>query len=111
MPLLAFEGVSKRYLDLGVHEHVVLDDVSFELEAGTSAGIWGLRRSGKSTLLRIAAGIELPDAGVVRFEGRDITKLSDRERARLVRTQIGLAPSSWRETATCASWSTSGCRC
>jgi putative ABC transport system ATP-binding protein len=98
MALLAFEGVSKRYLDLGVHEHVVLDDVSFEIEAGTSAGIWGVRRSGKSTLLRIAAGIELPDAGVVLFEGRDITRLSDRERARLVRTQIGLAPSSWRET-------------
>ena len=98
MALLAFEGVSKRYLDLGVHEHVVLDDVSFEIEAGTSVGIWGLQRSGKSTLLRIAAGIELPDAGVVRFEGRDITKLSDRKRARLVRTQIGLAPSSWRES-------------
>jgi putative ABC transport system ATP-binding protein len=98
MALLSFEQVSKRYLDLGVHEHVVLDGVSFDIEAGTSAGIWGPRRSGKSTLLRIAAGIELPDAGVVRFEGRDITMLSDRERARLVRTKIGLAPSNWRET-------------
>jgi putative ABC transport system ATP-binding protein len=98
MALLAFEQVSKRHIDLGVHEHVVLDDVSFEVEAGTSAGIWGPRRSGKSTLLRIAAGIELPEAGVVRFEGRDITKLSDRERAWLVRTKIGFAPSSWRDT-------------
>jgi len=98
MPLLAFEEVSKRYLDLGVHENAVLDRVSFELDAGTSAGIWGPRRSGKSTLLRIAAGIELPDAGVVRFEGRDITQLSDRERARLVRTKIGLATASSRET-------------
>jgi len=97
MPLLSFEQVSKRHIDLGVHEHIVLDDVSFDVEAGTSAGIWGPRRSGKSTLLRIAAGIELPDAGVVRFEGRDITKLSDRERARLVRTKIGFAPASWRE--------------
>lgn len=98
MTLLSFEGVSKRYLDLGIHEQVVLDDVSFGIESGTSVGIWGLRRSGKSTLLRISAGIELPDSGIVRFEGRDITQLSDRERARLVRTKIGLAPSSWRET-------------
>jgi len=98
MALLAFENVSKRCLDLGVHEHLVLDDVSFEVEAGASVGIWGPRRSGKSTLLRIAAGIELPDRGVVRFAGRDITRLPDRERARLVRTQIGLAPSTWRET-------------
>jgi putative ABC transport system ATP-binding protein len=98
MVLLAFEGVTKRYLDLGVREQVVLDRVSFTIDAGSSLGLWGLRRSGKSTLLRIAAGIELPDEGIVRFEGRDITKLSDRERARLVRTKIGLAPSSWRET-------------
>jgi len=98
MALLSFEEVSKRYLDLGVREHVVLDAVSFEIEAGTSVGIWGPRRSGKSTLLRLAAGIELPDAGAVRFEGRDITRFSDRERARLMRTKIGLAPSSWRET-------------
>lgn len=98
MPLLSFERVSKRYLDLGAREQTVLDGVSFEIEPGASVGLWGLRRSGKSTLLRIASGIELPDAGVVRFEGRDITTLSDRERARLVRTKIGLAPSSWRET-------------
>lgn len=98
MALLTFQGVSKRYRDLGVREHVVLSEVSFEIEAGASVGIWGPRRSGKSTLLRIAAGIELPDRGVVRFEGRDITNLSDRERARLVRTKIGLAPSTWRET-------------
>jgi ABC-type lipoprotein export system ATPase subunit len=98
MALLSFERVSKRGIEFGIHEQVVLDDVSFELEAGVSAGIWGPRRAGKSTLLRIAAGIELPDDGAVRFEGRDITRLSDRERAMLVRTKIGLAPSSWRET-------------
>lgn len=98
MALLSFERVSKRYLDLGLHEQVVLDDVSLEIEPGASVGVWGPRRSGKSTLLRIAAGIELPDAGSVRFGDRDITRLSDRERARLVRTEIGLAPSSWRET-------------
>ncbi len=98
MALLSFEQVSKRGVEFGVQEQVVLDRVSFELEAGVLAGVWGPRRAGKSTLLRIAAGIELPDEGAVRFEGRDIARLSDRERAMLVRTKIGLAPSSWRET-------------
>ncbi|MGB2711993.1 MAG: ATP-binding cassette domain-containing protein, partial [Conexibacter sp.] len=98
MPLLAFEHVSKRYRDLGGREVVVLDRVCFEIDSGDSAGVWGLRRSGKSTLLRIAAGLEPPDAGVVRFDGRDLTRMSERERARLVRTQIGLAPANWRET-------------
>ncbi len=98
MPLLVFENVTKRYRDLGGRDDVVLDRVSFEIEAGVSAGIWGARRSVKSTLLRIATGLEQPDEGVVRFEGRDITRLSDREQAQLVRRKIGLAPSSWRET-------------
>jgi putative ABC transport system ATP-binding protein len=36
--------------------------------------VWGLRRSGRSTLLRIAAGVEAPDRGAVRFRGRDLVK-------------------------------------
>ncbi|MBA3807880.1 MAG: ATP-binding cassette domain-containing protein [Solirubrobacterales bacterium] len=36
--------------------------------------IWGERRSGRSTLLRVAAGIEAPDTGVVRFAGRDLQR-------------------------------------
>jgi predicted ABC-type transport system involved in lysophospholipase L1 biosynthesis ATPase subunit len=72
--------------------------VSFEIDAGSSVGIWGARRSGKSTLLRLATGLEPPDEGIVRFEGRDITRLSDRQHAQLVRRKIGLAPSSWRES-------------
>jgi ABC-type lipoprotein export system ATPase subunit len=97
-PLLAFEHVTKRYRDPGGREVVVLDRVSFEVEAEDSVGIWGVRRSGKSTLLRIAAGLEVPDEGAVRFEGRDVAQLSEIERTRLLRTRIGLAPASWRET-------------
>lgn len=98
MPLVAFENVVKRRSDPGGRELAVLDGVTFELNAGDSLGIWGARRSGKSTLLRLVAGLEAPDEGVVRFDGHDVAKLSDREHARLVRSRIGLAPSSWRET-------------
>jgi ABC-type lipoprotein export system ATPase subunit len=69
--LLALEHVGKRYRD-GPRERVVLRDVSLELRAGELAMVWGLRRSGRSTLLRVAAGIEAPDTGVVRFDGRDL---------------------------------------
>jgi len=70
MTLLALEHVGRRYRQ-GAHERVVLRDVTLELDAGELVAVWGLRRSGRSTLLRVAAGIEAPDTGVVRFEGRN----------------------------------------
>lgn len=68
MSLLVLEHVSKCHR-AGLREHVVLRDVSLELDSGELAVVWGMRRSGRSTLLRIAAGVESPDAGRVRFEG------------------------------------------
>jgi energy-coupling factor transporter ATP-binding protein EcfA2 len=69
--LLELEHVGKRYRD-GQLERVVLREVSLQLESGELTVVWGLRRSGRSTLLRVAAGIEAPDTGVVRFAGRDL---------------------------------------
>jgi ABC-type lipoprotein export system ATPase subunit len=89
LPLLAFANVSRRFSD-GCAEVVVLDGVSFEMEAGVAVGLYGARRSGKSTLLRLAAAIESPDAGTVRFDGRDVTRISMGERARLLRGPVAL---------------------
>jgi putative ABC transport system ATP-binding protein len=72
MTLLELDGVSKSY-NRGARERVALRDVSLKLDPGELVAIWGLRRSGRSTLLRIAAGVEAPDAGVVRLDGRDLS--------------------------------------
>jgi energy-coupling factor transporter ATP-binding protein EcfA2 len=69
MSLLALEHVSLRRRH-GAHERVVLDDVSLQLERGELVAVWGLRRSGRSTLLRVAAGVEPPSTGSVSFAGR-----------------------------------------
>jgi ABC-type multidrug transport system ATPase subunit len=74
MSLLELEHVGKRYRR---GERVALDDVSLSIEAGELVTVWGERRSGRSTLLRIAAGIETPDTGVIRFTGRDVAELGD----------------------------------
>jgi ABC-type cobalamin/Fe3+-siderophores transport system ATPase subunit len=71
MTLLALERISKSHWR-GRHEIVVLDEVSLELDPGELVAIFGQRAAGKTTLLRIAAGIEPPDAGSVRFEGRPL---------------------------------------
>ncbi len=95
-PLLSFSNVSKHSLD-GEREVLVLDRVSLEIEAGMSVGVYGARRSGKSTLLRMAAGIALPDSGTVRFEGRDMAQMSAGERGRLLREAIAfMSVNDWR---------------
>jgi ABC-type sugar transport system ATPase subunit len=65
--LLELQNVSKRR-----GERVALDDVSLVIDAGEMVTVWGERRSGRSTLLRVACGIEAPDTGIVRFAGRDL---------------------------------------
>jgi ABC-type multidrug transport system ATPase subunit len=76
MTLLEFEHVSKHY-GRGSQERVALHDVSLEIDAGELVAVWGRRRSGRSTLLRVAAGLESPDTGAVSFEGRDLTSRPD----------------------------------
>ncbi len=87
-PLVSFEGASKRYRQTP-RETVAVDDAWLEICGGEHVAIWGGRRSGKSTLLRLAAGIELADAGVVRFDGRDLATMSAVARTQLLRGQIG----------------------
>jgi putative ABC transport system ATP-binding protein len=70
MALLELDHVGKRYRR---GERVALDDISLVIDAGEMVTVWGERRSGRSTLLRIVAGIEAPDTGAVRFAGQDLT--------------------------------------
>ncbi len=58
MILLSAKNISKQYM-----ERQVLDDVSFYLNEGDRVGIIGINGTGKSTLLRILAGVEAPDSG------------------------------------------------
>jgi ABC-type lipoprotein export system ATPase subunit len=95
MSLLSLEHVSKRYPD-GRQQIAALDDVSLEISKGDFVGIWGVRRSGKSTLLQIASGKEPPDEGAVRFDGNDVTRMSPDRRAKLLRHGgIGLVCVDW----------------
>lgn len=91
--LLQLSEVSKRYRR-GGQELRVLRDASFELHAGEMISVLGMRGQGKTTLLRIAAGMESADAGTVRFEGRDLAGLSDSELSRLLGSRIAWAGKS-----------------
>jgi putative ABC transport system ATP-binding protein len=98
MSLLSFKNVSKSVPD-GVRRIAVLDDVSFEIDVGEYVGLWGSRRSGKSTVLELAAGVVKPDAGSIIFDGEDIAQMPQDKRAhRRQRDGIALALLDWRPT-------------
>ncbi|MET7709500.1 ABC transporter ATP-binding protein [Micromonospora sp. NPDC005413] len=61
---LSVRGLSRNFGNL-----VVLDDVSFTLQAGRIAVVLGPNGSGKTTLLRCVVGADRPDAGEVRVQG------------------------------------------
>ncbi len=62
------KGVSKRFGDF-----VALDDVSLTVRDGSLTALLGPSGGGKSTLLRVIAGLETPDAGTVHIGGEDVT--------------------------------------
>jgi ABC-type cobalamin/Fe3+-siderophores transport system ATPase subunit len=72
MSTLELRNVSKRSRE-AKRERIVLRDVTLELRSGELVSVWGTRRSGRTTLLRIAAGIEAPGSGEVRFQGRSLS--------------------------------------
>jgi sulfate transport system ATP-binding protein len=59
---------------------VAVEDVSFEVPAGSLMALLGPSGGGKSTVLRMIAGLEVPDAGTVRIDGEDVTRLPARSR-------------------------------
>jgi len=68
-------GISKRFGDA-----VALDDVSIGVPDRSLTALLGPSGGGKSTLLRVLAGLERPDTGAVRIAGTDVTGVPARER-------------------------------
>src|SRR6266404_1986486 len=68
-------NVSKRFGDF-----VALDDVSIAVESGSLTALLGPSGGGKSTLLRVIAGLETPDTGEVFISGKEATALAPQKR-------------------------------
>ncbi len=68
-------GISKSFRGT-----VVLEDIDFDVAQGESLVLLGASGSGKTTILRIIAGLEEPDTGRVILHGKEVTELPARER-------------------------------
>jgi sulfonate transport system ATP-binding protein len=87
---LGFENVSYQYGGGSRATHV-LDRVSFEVPAGTVACVVGPSGCGKSTLLGLAAGLQRPSAGAVRWDGTEV-RLGPNHELGMAFQQPGLFP-------------------
>lgn len=67
----------------------VLKGIDMHVSGGEIVSIVGPSGAGKTTLLQIIGSLDRPDSGSVRFEGRDIFSLSDRQLARFRNSHIG----------------------
>ena len=80
MSLLEISHLQKTYSTrFGGVKVEALSDVSFTVEQGEYLAIMGESGAGKTTLLNILAALDRPTGGSVCLNGRDITKISDRE--------------------------------
>lgn len=93
--LLQTFNVSKtfqRRSSQGQSSFDAVSDVCLTLDQGDFVTITGKSGSGKTTLLTLLAGLATPSSGSVRFQGRDMHTLSDKELSALRNHDIGFVP-------------------
>ncbi|MBH0023869.1 ABC transporter ATP-binding protein [Salinibacterium sp. SWN248] len=88
LPALELRGVSRRYPTPHGAAIQALDNVSLTLASGTTLGLVGQSGSGKTTIARIALGLETADSGEVLLAGHEWGSLNARER-RPLRPTLG----------------------
>lgn len=88
MALIEFQNVSKIYR-LGETEVQALKNISLKIEKGEAVAVIGPSGCGKSTLLHLMGCLDKPSSGKIFIEGRDVSKLSDNELAKIRREKIG----------------------
>ena len=74
------EAVTVMGLSKSFGEANVLQNVSFSVDEDEIVVLLGASGSGKTTILRIIAGLDLPDSGRVILHGKDVTQLPARQR-------------------------------
>ncbi|MCP9840986.1 ABC transporter ATP-binding protein [Synechococcus sp. J7-Johnson] len=68
---LSVSGVSKTFGD-GRHAKLVLDDINLSIDSGEFVALVGSSGSGKSTVMRLIAGLERPSTGVIAMDGKPV---------------------------------------
>ncbi|MFN7085294.1 MAG: ABC transporter ATP-binding protein [Burkholderiales bacterium] len=85
--MLTIRNLHKSYP--GARRRTVLRDINLDLARGEYIAIMGESGVGKSTLLNLIAGLDVPDSGSIMLEGTELTALDDDARTLLRRERMG----------------------
>lgn len=85
--IISIKDLTKVYGD-GV-EVRALDGVNLDIEPGEILAIVGPSGSGKSTLLNLIGILDTPTSGTILIKGQDVTRMSEKERARMRNRELG----------------------
>src|SRR5512145_1753530 len=85
--MLEVRSITKSYG--GASGRRVLDGIGLAVQPGEYVAIVGESGVGKSTLLNLIAGLDVPDSGQILLEGRDLASLDETARTRLRRARMG----------------------
>ncbi len=86
--MIRLQDIKKSY-PMGSRELVVLNGVSVAIEKGEIVAIMGPSGSGKSTMLNLIGCLDIPSSGKYFLEGREVSKLNNRELAHVRAMKIG----------------------
>jgi putative ABC transport system ATP-binding protein len=93
--VLELEDVVKRYRGVGEEVRAV-DGVSLRVQPGEMVAVHGPSGSGKTSLLLMIAALLRPDAGTIRYDGRDLGSLSEQQTSEYQLREIGFVYQRFR---------------
>lgn len=88
-PILVLDNLQKRYANAG-REQAILKGVDLTVAAGEIIMLVGPSGSGKSSLLHLISGVDLPDQGQIQLMGKSLSTMSEAERTVFRRQHIGV---------------------
>jgi len=97
--ILKSENLTKTFSS-GNRSLTVLDNVSFEIKAGTTCSVVGPSGSGKTTLLGLCAGLDKPSSGKVYFREREISSMTEEDLSQFRNRKIGFVFQSFQLIST-----------
>ncbi|MFL0197580.1 ABC transporter ATP-binding protein [Clostridium sp. WILCCON 0269] len=86
--MIEIKNVSKIY-NMGKEKVIALDNVNLTIKEGEFTAIVGPSGSGKSTLMHLVGGLDTPTSGSIFIDGKDISKLKDKDMSKYRNKSVG----------------------